>query len=318
MNPPLVSVIMSVYNGQRYLEESLDSVLKQEFSDFEFLIFDDGSTDNTASIVQSKNDPRIKFFRAEQNQGLFPALNKLIAQAKGKYIRLWSYDDIMKPNCLASMVYFYEQNPQVGFCYCTRQPIDESGRIIPYHKEYKMPAIISPQIAAQIMFYYGSIAGNISTVMIKKEVLGEMQGFQDQLCQSADFDMWVRISEKYPIGFINERLIFLRNHSQQFSKWDNMILVTMKENRQIFERLLKRMPAELTFFARKYRRYCIYTQYFHYIVSSLARGRLKTAAGIFTELRKYDNIFLLFWLWLFTLGGRKFTPRPKFKQSFQI
>jgi len=309
---PTVSVIMSVYNGRRYLEESIDSVLKQQFGDFEFLIHDDGSTDNTAEIVQAKKDARIKFSRAEQNQGLFPILNKLIAQANGKYIRLWSYDDIMKPHCLAAMVEFYERRPEAGFCYCARDSIDASGKITPCEREEKTPTIISPEIAAQIMLYYGCIAGNISTVMIKKAILDEMQGFRDQLCQSADFDMWVRITEKYPIGFIRQPLIFLRTHPAQFSRWNKAILDMMKQNYPIYETLLKRMPAELTSYARQYLNRRLYVQYFRYMISSIAKGQLSTASAIFGELRKQKKTFYLFWLWLATLGGRIFMPRPKF------
>lgn len=310
---PLVSVIMSVYNGQRYLEESIDSVLKQQFGDFEFLIYDDGSTDNTSGIVESKKDARIKFFRAGSNQGLFPVLNKLIAQSKGKYIRLWSYDDIMKPPCLAAMVEFYEQHPEIGFCYCARDSIDASGKITPCERDEKTPTVISPEIATQIMLYFGCIAGNISTAMIKKATLDEMQGFRDQLSQSADFDMWVRVSEKYPIGFIREPLIFLRSHPAQFSRWNKAVVDTMKGNYPIYETLLKRMPPELTSYARKYLNRRLYVQYFHYMISNLAKGQFSNACAILGELRKHKNIFSLFWLWLTTFGGRAFMPRPKFK-----
>jgi glycosyltransferase involved in cell wall biosynthesis len=312
MNPPQVSVVMSVYNGQRYLQDSLDSVLGQTFSDFEFLIYDDGSTDNTAEIIESRKDTRIRFFRAGTNQGLFPVLKKLIPEAKGKYIRLWSYDDIMKPNCLAAEVEFYERYPQVGFCYCGREDIDEEDRVIASHKKDATPSILSPQFATQLMFYWGSLPGNISTVIIKKETLEKVGGFNENLCQSADFDLWVRISEKYPVGFIAQPLILLRRHRAQFSRWKNMLLVNMKENRQIYETLIKRMPPELSAYAREYHRRCVYVQYFHYMVSSIARGHLDIAAGIFRELRRYERIPVLFWLWLSTLGGRIRRMQPKF------
>jgi len=316
MSLPQVSVIMSVYNGERYLEESIDSVLNQQFGDFEFLIYDDGSRDNTAEIVNSKKDTRIKFLRSEVNQGLFPALNKLIAAAKGKYIRLWSYDDVMKPHCLATEIEFYEHNPQLGFCYCNRDEIDGQGRLMPPVETDATPAIVLPLLATQLMFYWGCLPGNISVVMIKKETLQEMGGFDSNFYQTADFDLWVRISEKYSIGCIREPLVLIRCHSEQFSRWKKMILVIMKENRQIYERLLKRMPPELISYARQYHRRYVYVQYFQCMVSNFLRGRLDTAAEIFLELRKYDRLFILFWFWLFTLGGRRrLNPDPKIKES---
>lgn len=315
MSLPQVSVIMSVYNGERYLEESIDSVLNQQFGDFEFLIYDDGSTDNTARIVESKNDARIKFSRSSTNQGLFAALNKLIAQANGKYIRLWSYDDIMKPHCLATEIEFLEHHPELGFCYCFCDDIDEQNRFIPPTATDETPTLISPQLAVQLMFYWGCLPGNISTVTIKKKTIEEIGGFNNNFCQSADFDLWVRISEKYPIGRIREPLILLRRHRAQFSKWRKMILVIMRENCRIYKRLLERMPPELIPYARDYHRRYVYVQYFHCLVSNFCRGHLDTAIDIFAELRTYDNIIVLFLLWLFTLNNRIFSTRPKFKES---
>ncbi len=319
MNPAQVSIIMSVYNGQRYIEESIDSVLNQQFGDFEFLIYDDGSTDNTAAIVGSKKDARIKFLRSEVNQGLFPALNKLITQAKGKYIRLWSHDDIMKPHCLATEIEFYEHNPQLGFCYTTHDSIDEQSKLLPPPEMDETPAIVSPLLATQLLFYWGCLPGNISTVMIKKETLLETGGFDSNFYQTADFDLWVRISEKYSIGCIREPLVLIRRHSGQFSRWKKMIPVIMREHRQIYERLLKRMPPELISYARQYHCRYVYVQYFQCLLNHFFRGDLGTAREILTQLRKYDHIFVIFWFWLCALGGRRrLNPYPKIKESADL
>lgn len=318
MSPPTVSVILSVYNGERYLNESIDSVLNQQFGDFEFLIYDAGSTDNTAAIVESKKDTRIKFLRSTENQGLSLILNKLIATAKGKYIRLWSCDDIMKPHCLATEINFYKHNPELGFCYSNCDTIDERGRFIPPTEIDETPTIISPQLATQLMFYWGCLPASISAAMINKEVLEKTGGFDTSLFPSTDFDLWVRIAEKYSIGFIKQPLIILRYHRAQLSKSKKITLVIMKENRQIYERLLKRMPAELISYAREYHRRYVYVQYFHNLVSNFLRGHKDTALKIFAELRKYDRVLIIFWFWLFTLGGKRLNPHPKIKESADL
>src|SRR2546430_10111904 len=92
-----ISVILSVYNGEEYLKECIESILVQTFKSFEFIIVDDGSTDNSKSIINSYNDPRIKLI-SQKNQGLASALNTGIKHAQGKYIARMDADDIAMPN----------------------------------------------------------------------------------------------------------------------------------------------------------------------------------------------------------------------------
>jgi len=307
-----ISVILPVFNGEKYLHESIDSLLAQNYKDFEIIIWDDGSTDSTPGIIANYRDSRIKVFSNTVNRGLFKTLNLAINRAQGKYIRLWSYDDIMKPRCLETEIMFQRQHPEIGMSYCARDAIDGLGKVIANAPEDKTPEIISPELAAQIMFYYGSIAGNISTVMIKKAVLDDVGLFREDMEQSADFDMWVRISGKYPIGFIHESLIYLRKHINQFSRLKGMGAVFIKEDREVIQKLTERLPRQILSYAKVYNRWHRYIKYVHYMMRCLLSGDLKTAARVYKEIQSMDNLFLLIGLWFISANGRWLKKRPRF------
>ena len=113
-NKPLCSVVMSVYNGEEYLKESIDSILQQSYVNFEFIIIDDASTDSSLEIIQSYDEPRIILIQNNKNLFLAASLNKGIRIAKGDYIVRMDADDVSMPERLMKQVSFMELNPQVG------------------------------------------------------------------------------------------------------------------------------------------------------------------------------------------------------------
>lgn len=115
MDSPTVSIYMPMYNASRYLRECIDSVLAQTFTDFEFLIADDGSTDNSVKIVESYSDPRIRLIKREHDY--IATLNTLISEAKGKYIAKMDADDIMTPNRISDQFSFMESNTDVDIMF---------------------------------------------------------------------------------------------------------------------------------------------------------------------------------------------------------
>lgn len=306
-----ISVLLPVFNGEKFLSKSIDSILSQTYKDFELIIWDDSSKDGSAEIITSYHDSRIRVFKNITNQGLFKTLNLAISQAKGEWIRLWSQDDIMKLNCLKTEIEFHRQHPEIGMSYCARDIIDDLGKVIMVAPEDKTPDIVSPELATQIMFYYGSIAGNISTVAIKKSVFDNIGLFREDTQAAGDFDMWVRISSKYPIGFIHKPLTLLRCHRYQFSRWRGMGLVFIIEEREVYQSLLERLPPEIEVYAKVYNRWHRHVKYLHYMMRCLLSGDFQTAAKVYKEIQEIDNIFLLIPLWFITANGRWF-KKPKF------
>jgi len=312
MDNPNVSVVLAVFNGERYLADSISSVIAQEYKDYEFIIWDDGSTDKSGIIIDKYKDPRIKLFRNKNNLGLFTTLNLAISKAKGRLIRLWSQDDIMKSFCLSEEVKFHNLHPEIGFSYCAVDYIDSLGRIIMEAPYDRTPEIVSSHLAAQIMTYYSSLAGNIASVMIKKEVLLDVGLFRQDMKVAGDFEMWVRITEKYPVGFIHKPLIYLRSHKEQFSRKRGVGTVFRKETEEIYDSLFKRLPLELVVYAKKYVQWYNRIYYFHYGIHSLLIGDFKTFIEVYKEIIKRKEFLLSFFSWLITLNAKFFRKKPKF------
>ncbi|HAS7841575.1 TPA: glycosyltransferase family 2 protein, partial [Vibrio cholerae] len=136
MSSPKISVVMSVYNGEKYLGEAIDSILKQTFSDFEFIIINDGSTDKTLEIIKSymKKDDRIVLVSRE-NKGLIVSLNEGLDLAKGQYIARMDADDISIKSRFEKQIEFLDSNPDIGVCGTWVEVFGENIK----SKKWKMP-----------------------------------------------------------------------------------------------------------------------------------------------------------------------------------
>lgn len=315
MSCPSLSIVLPVYNGEKYLRESIDSVLAQDYGEFEMIIWDDRSTDSSSEIIAGYQDQRIRFYENSSNQGLFKTLNLAIGKAHGDLIRLWSQDDAMKPHCLGTEIEFHLLHPEVGMGYCLYDTIDEEGAVILAAREHQeTPAIISPEMAAMIMFYHGSITGNIANVMLKRAALDEVGLFREDMRIAGDFEMWERISARYPLGFLHDSLIRLRSHQGQFSRQRYSYVVAMSEEQSIYENLMKRLPPDDMNHAVKYDRRNRYVPYVHHMIRCLLRGDLRVAARTYQEIKRAGHPTTLIGLWFLTANRRFFQLESRFLQ----
>jgi glycosyltransferase involved in cell wall biosynthesis len=113
---PKISVVMPVYNGKEYLALAVESILRQTFADFEFIIINDGSTDNSADIAASYEDPRIKLLHNDKNLGLIPSFNRGLENSRGEYIARMDADDIAFPDRFKKQVAFLDDHPDIALC----------------------------------------------------------------------------------------------------------------------------------------------------------------------------------------------------------
>lgn len=204
---PKVTVLMPVYNGEDHLRDAMESILQQTFTDFEFLIIDDGSTDQSVSIVRSYRDPRIRIIRNETNLKLVNTLNKGIDLAKGKYIARMDCDDISLPGRLRAQVELLDQNPSIGLCGTAAMMMNDRG--IVRHPEHHN------DIRCQLLFNSSFIH---PTVMIRKSVLTQYKLYYDStIIYAQDYDLWVCMSEVTLVRNLPEVLLHYRVHKQQIS-----------------------------------------------------------------------------------------------------
>lgn len=290
---PVISVILSVYNGGDYLKLSVESVLQQSFPAFEFLIMDDCSTDESLAYLEILKDSRIKLFRQEKNKGLFTCLNTLIAKSNTGLIKLWSQDDIMYKTCLEKVVCFHEMHRGLGFSYTGRDMIDGVGKIRETGKIDNTPAIISTTLHAHIAYYTGSIAGNIANVCINKIALDKVGLFNDDMKISADFDMWVRLAEHHETGFIREKLIQLRDHDGQLSRNEKYYINHVKEDFLVYKYLDGYVSSEQKKEGHAQMRNNKLIFYYTLMLKALMKGRIYNFFEFFKILSSYDNFFML-------------------------
>jgi glycosyltransferase involved in cell wall biosynthesis len=200
---PRVSVVMSVYNEERYVGEAVESILRQTFPDFEFVIIDDGSVDRTPAILRGFRDPRIKIYN-QANQGQSSALNRGIKHAMGAYIARMDADDISMTERLEREVSFLDGHPEIGIVGTWCIKVDaRTGK----QRLQRLPdddAAIRKFMAVDNPFIH-------SSVMFRKSVLDTV-GLYDEEFIWQDYELWVRIARDHRMANINEPLIIRRKH----------------------------------------------------------------------------------------------------------
>jgi glycosyltransferase involved in cell wall biosynthesis len=206
---PKISVIMPVYNGERFLRAAIESVLQQTFSDFEFLIIDDGSNDNTARIIGEYADKRIKYFRNEKNSGLPFTLNRGVELAKAKYIARMDADDISLPSRFGKQVDILDADNKIAFVDCIMQYVDENDKII--------------ERTNAIQIHFEDIKKEMprsnclghSSIMIRSSLL---QHYRYENVGNEDYELWLRIlADGNQMYKINEVLLLYRIHAGSYT-----------------------------------------------------------------------------------------------------
>jgi glycosyltransferase involved in cell wall biosynthesis len=207
--PPAVTVLMGVYNAATYLREAIDSILNQTFTDFEFLIYNDGSTDETAAIVRAYVDSRISFFDNPVNRSVSPNLNEGIERAAGRYIVRMDGDDIAHPERIAKQVAYMDAYPEVGLCGTAIQYFGASNALIQLPQDNDT---IQHTMWLQNAFYQPS-------VIIRTSVLRESGLRYDVQYEFAeDYKLWSDMCAVTQVHNMPEALLNYRIHPHQISR----------------------------------------------------------------------------------------------------
>jgi len=210
MKNPQVTVLMPVYNGEKYLKEAIGSILNQTFKNFEFLIINDGSTDKSVKIIESYNDNRIKLIHNSQNFKIIKTLNRGIGLAKGKYLARMDCDDISLPGRLEKQFHYLENHPEVGVCGTAFKVIDDNGRDVSVVKFPKTSAVIQ-----WLLFFSNPLAH--PTVMMNTSLVKKIGGYRPEALHCEDYDLWFRLTESSKIINLEEVLLCLRKHNKNIS-----------------------------------------------------------------------------------------------------
>jgi glycosyltransferase involved in cell wall biosynthesis len=215
MNTPLVSVTMPTFNRAGFLPRSIQSILDQTFTDFELIIIDDGSTDNTAEVVAQFKDPRIIYVKNDQNRGISYSANRGIEMARGKYIARADSDDICLPERLAKTVAYMEAHPEVGV-------VGGQVMMVAKGKRARMQVPTDPEECRATLLFHPCLAQ--PTILIRRSVLMEHNLRYDLAYRaSGDYEMWTRMMWVTKFANVGEVLLEYIGHDDQISgKWSNI------------------------------------------------------------------------------------------------
>jgi glycosyltransferase involved in cell wall biosynthesis len=204
MTEPRISVVMPVYNREQYLKESVESILNQTFTDFEFIIVDDQSTDSSWSIIQeyANNDSRIIAVKNTEKKGCYSARNCGNRLAKSKYIAVMDSDDISLPHRLQTQFDFMEQNPEIGICGSWAKMFGDKDEI--------MQTLQNHEEIRDFNFFYCSMI-HPSVIFRNKNLIL----YSENRSSAQDYDLWSRMIDKLKFANIPEVLLLYRVHNEQ-------------------------------------------------------------------------------------------------------
>jgi glycosyltransferase involved in cell wall biosynthesis len=205
-----VSVIIPTFNRAHTLKRAIDSVLAQTFQSFECIVVDDGSTDETSSLVATYSDPRIVYIKSK-NAGVSAARNLGFKNSSGEWIALLDSDDEWLPDKLTKQIEFGQQNPELSLVHGEEIWVRRGKRVNPKKKHAKSGGDIFLRCLELCLI-------SPSAVMIKKELWEEFDGFDEEFVVCEDYDLWLKVTRKYEVGYISDPLIVkYGGHEDQLS-----------------------------------------------------------------------------------------------------
>ncbi len=234
---PLVSVVMPVFNGERFLAEAIESILAQTFTDFEFIIVDDGSKDRSVEIAAAyaEHDNRIRAVKLERNLGIADARNHAIALSSSDFIAMMDCDDVCMPRRLEMQVDYLRDNPSIGVLGAGALAVNEE--LTPLF-QFDLPA----QHALIVLNVFIASFFIQPTIMMRRELLLSVAGYEPSRRTADDVELWTRLMWRTRFANLPEKLLLYRRHDSQ----DHLTrdAVGKEKAREVRARLLKRLWGE--------------------------------------------------------------------------
>ncbi len=226
---PRVTVLLPVHNGQRYLRSSIESVLAQTFGDLELLVVDDGSTDETPSILAAYTDPRVRVITQGTQQGLATALNTGLAQAHGELIARQDADDVSLPVRIERQVAYLEDKPRTILVGTQATMIDSHGRV----RGRIERSTTNPSIRWSLLFDNPFVH---SSVLVRRAAIEAAGGYDAAFSVTEDYELWSRLALHAPVANLDQAFVLFRVHGQSTTQSPGRRARSIEENRVLVER----------------------------------------------------------------------------------
>jgi glycosyltransferase involved in cell wall biosynthesis len=209
MSSPIVSVILPVYNGERYLRFAIESVLAQTLSDFELIVVDDGSKDSTPEIARV-SDPRVRYVRQE-NTGVAGAFNHGLRLASGRYISWLSHDDVFHPTKLEKQTSMLKERDGPAVCYTDVEIIDSAGTVV---AECVIPEYGRDEVLRHVLTAASIVSASYS-ICYDRRCIDEVGPYSELWRYTQDAEMLARLARRFPLYRVPERLTQVREHDER-------------------------------------------------------------------------------------------------------
>lgn len=205
-----ICVCIPVYNGAQYIGTTIESVLNQSYKEFELLIVDNHSTDQTVEVVKQFQDPRIRLVQNDRNYGMFENWNICLRTARGKYIQMLCADDFLETDCLKKKVSILEKNPDAVLVFSASNVVDAQGKILMRRRPFHGDFICDGKRMAKRSFRSGNVYGEPSNVLFCRKTSRQTGEFNHRLFYTSDWDYWLRLSMEGKVAYMDEYLTNFR------------------------------------------------------------------------------------------------------------
>lgn len=317
MKAPKVSVLIPVYNGERFLPECVNSVLEQDFTDLEILLVDDGSTDGSASLIEryAAGDHRIRWWKNPKNLGLPGNFNSCLSAARGDYIKYVLQDDkLLSPAAIGRMVAELENNATVALVGSASQLVDADSRPMKIRNFFKRGVYDGLEIIRECLERPANRIGEPSVVMFRRAQA--QRGFDEHYRQLIDLEMWVHLLRQGKFAYLPEILCAFRLHAGQQTVLNNRQIIAGTE-----ELMLMQTCYRQPWFRPVYTRQLQFSQ-----IYALRRSRTEAVMAFRNQMRedlgpvwyvvywlkrKLTGPFKKLWRWLV----KRFNHQPKHRAA---
>lgn len=291
-NKICIAILLPVYNGLPYIYEAIDSVLKQDFEDWELIVSDNGSTDGTRDYLRSLNDSRIQIHEQPLNLGIMGNLNFLLTQAKSSIARILGHDDRLLPGCLERTVRFMAERPDCAVSRCWA-----SGDGIRYQKggnlewEGLLPSRLEPHAAVLAFATFGNLVGNICRATCRPQMVLQAGGFDQEYPAAGDYEAWFRVAKRFGLDFQNEELVFERIHEQQHSNTQNLRNEIYQQLNRILETLSGEVDPSVRVILRRHWIIHFFSPRAPRFIQQVLSGRLLLAISVWKKMPLHISAF---------------------------
>ncbi len=233
---PTISIVIPAYNAEKTIVETIESARQQTFADFELIVIDDGSSDDTAELVGTITDDRLRLFSYENNSGVSVARNRGIAHASGAFIAFLDADDLWTADKLELQLEALQKNPEAGAAYSWTMHMSQDGRAIHEGGSIHSRGNVYPDLLLSNFITSGS------NLLVRRAAIESVGGFDPALVSAEDWEYWLRLAAQWAFVLVPKHQIFYRHSSTALSA---QIDVTEKYNVMVIDRVFETVPQKL-------------------------------------------------------------------------